>query len=200
MGHSFIRSIGATVVGLIALSGMPLEARTAAVVDAVESGDDVVFTTQPGSNLDLTGMSFNGLAGHSATINPIVGLFQVGDSQSTHVYFPPAITPMPFGSGAGSSSSSGTGDLFGVEFSGTLVVPSTYSSGDPLNGSATYAGQTFASLGLTPGSYVLNLPNDTITLNIVAAVPISGTVSLFVAVLVCWTGCAALLRTPSRLT
>ena len=123
MGHSFIRSIGPTAVGLIALSGMPLESRAAAVVDAVESGGDVVFTTQAGSSLDFTGMSFNGLAAHSATINPVVGLFQVGDSQSTHVYFPPVITPVPFGSGAGSFSSSGTGDLFGVESSVTRIVP-----------------------------------------------------------------------------
>ena len=196
MEKSSIRAIE-SIIGLIALLGVLPESRAAAVIVVVESEGDVVFTTQAGSSLDLTGMSLNGSASHSAEILPSSGFFRVGDLQPTQVYFPPAIPLVPFGSGSLAFSTSGAGDVFGVELSGVLLVPSTYNSGDPLDGSATYAGQTFASLGLTPGSYVSNLPNDTITLNIVQTVSIPGLVSLLGAALLCWIGCAALPRHPA---
>jgi hypothetical protein len=51
-------------------------------------------------------------------------------------------------------ASSGSGDFVGVrEQVGGIDVPTGYVSGSPLSDSSTYAGQTFASLGLTPGSY-----------------------------------------------
>jgi hypothetical protein len=34
------------------------------------------------------------------------------------------------------------------------LLPQGYVSGDPLSDSATYTGATFASLGVTPGTYV----------------------------------------------
>ena len=49
-----------------------------------------------------------------------------------------------------------------------IWVPSGYVSGAQLSGSVTFAGN-FNSLGLTQGSYVTALPNDTITMNIGAA-------------------------------
>lgn len=66
-----------------------------------------------------------------------------------------------------SSSSSGTS--FGINGSGFgtpyLFVPDGYSGG-PIVDTATWLGQSFSSLGITPGTYVYLLPNDTLTVNI----------------------------------
>ena len=51
-----------------------------------------------------------------------------------------------------------------------LWVPFGYTPGTSLSGSVTFAGESFSSLGLTPGSYTTTLPSDTITMNI-GAVP-----------------------------
>jgi hypothetical protein len=62
---------------------------------------------------------------------------------------------------------------FGVDsIDGLLNVPHNYVSESPLSGTSTYLGQTFTTLGLTPGTYTFTVPHDTITLQIgPAAVP-----------------------------
>ena len=78
----------------------------------------------------------------------------------------------------------GTGDFVGiVGWLGFLSVPLGYVSGAPLSDSMTFNNQTFASLGVTPGTYVWTWgggPNQNFTLVIEAAgVPDGGsTVSL----------------------
>lgn len=79
-----------------------------------------------------------------------------------------------FGSGSPGPASSGSGDAFGYgsEASNSyLALPLGYSSGDPLNSSTTYTGASFASLGLTPGTYTATWGSggtaDSITLSIV---------------------------------
>ena len=54
-------------------------------------------------------------------------------------------------------ANSGTGGPVGLQGplqGGEILVPHGYLSGEPLADSSTYTNQTFASLGLTPGSYV----------------------------------------------
>jgi hypothetical protein len=54
-----------------------------------------------------------------------------------------------------------------------LSVPKGYVSGNPLSDSATYSGQTFATLGVTPGTYVWtwgNGANQNFTLKILSAI------------------------------
>jgi hypothetical protein len=41
-----------------------------------------------------------------------------------------------------------------------IIVPAGYASGTALSGSVTYVGQTFASLGLTPGTYTYTWGSD----------------------------------------
>ena len=60
-----------------------------------------------------------------------------------------------------------------------LIVPGKFASGDPLSETSTYLNATFASLGITPGTYVWNWGSgahaDTFTIQIGAAVPEAST-------------------------
>jgi len=55
-----------------------------------------------------------------------------------------------------------------ARLSASVLVPINYINGSQLSGSMTFAGTTFAGLGVLQGTYVYNLPNglDDITLNI----------------------------------
>ena len=80
-------------------------------------------------------------------------------------------------------ASSGTGDRFGVFPEFLLIVPDGYVSGAALNATSVYAGATFATLGVTPGTYVwtwgTGATADSLTLQIgPAAVPEPVTLSL----------------------
>ena len=78
----------------------------------------------------------------------------------------------------------GTGDFVGIALGEFLSVPLGYLSGAPLSDSMTFNNATFASLGVTPGTYMwtwgAGLPNQNFTLIIGGAgVPDGGsTVSL----------------------
>jgi hypothetical protein len=79
------------------------------------------------------------------------------------------LSPSGFGSGLGALANAGSGDPVGVQGS-MLFVPSGYVSGAPLSESSLYRGATFASLGMTPGTYVwrwgVGNDADTFTLEI----------------------------------
>jgi hypothetical protein len=98
--------------------------------------------------------------------------------------------PTSFGSGFTTFANSGSGDLVGELGSFELDVPHGYVSGTALSDSATYDNATFASLGVTPGTYTwtwgTGLPNQNFRLIIGGAgVPDGGsTISLL--------GCALL--------
>ena len=95
--------------------------------------------------------------------------------------------PTNFGSGGAFFPNTGTGDIVGTGLrilSRVLIVPTDYVSGTALSSSATWNNATFASLGVTPGTYEwtwgTGLPNQNFTLIIGGAgVPDGGsTVSL----------------------
>ena len=95
--------------------------------------------------------------------------------------------PTNFGSGGAFFPNTGTGDIVGTGLrilSRVLIVPTDYVSGTALSSSATWNNATFASLGVTPGTYEwtwgTGLPNQNFTLIIGGAgVPAGGsTVSL----------------------
>jgi hypothetical protein len=142
---------GAAALGLAAVGGRA-EARI--VIDVSEVGGNVVI--KGGGTVDLTGLSFRGDGENVAGMNPSFGAINAGSFGNTGFY-QGATGPASFGPGGLSSASSFSGAVFGVDAAGfavpTIFVPAGYASGTALSGSETYDGQTFASLGLTPGTY-----------------------------------------------
>jgi hypothetical protein len=77
-------------------------------------------------------------------------------------------------------ANTGSGDFFGfIGLFGQLLVAHNYASGAALSDSITFNNKTFASLGLTPGTYVwtwgTGLENQNFTLVIGGSVPDGGT-------------------------
>jgi len=149
----------------ITLCGVSIcPAQAGYTVTLEEIGTDVVAT---GSRaIDLTGLRFAIGSGASPMIDPNAGHNPPGDqnpliftgptSSSVDWYFLP-MRPMSFGSGGLTFASSGSGDMVGIFrtiFGDYLVVPAGYVSGTALSDSATYNNATFATLGVTPGTYV----------------------------------------------
>lgn len=84
--------------------------------------------------------------------------------------------PKTYGSGYRTTSNSGAGDFVGINpgsLSENLVVPQKYASGDALSTTATFDNASFASLGITPGTYTWTWgsgPNQRFTLKAVNSV------------------------------
>jgi hypothetical protein len=155
-------------------------AQAAVVITAVESGGEVVFSTD-GGTLDLTGLIPIGkLNAPSAAVNPFQRFVLVGAegfALSPHS----GISSFPAYGEMGAldtttPADSTTGTLFGIG-SSSLLLPAGLVSGGTLGpASATYNSSTFASLGLNQGSYLWSWTGDSITVNIV---PIPAAVWLF---------------------
>src|SRR5262249_21979605 len=75
--------------------------------------------------------------------------------------------PNSFGSGGSRSTAAHSGDSVGIQgVFATLILPGDYSAGAPLAADLIYPDDTFATLGLTPGTYVWRWPGDTLTVQI----------------------------------
>ena len=154
------RMVGASAIGAAMLIGLSASARAAYVVDLTETGGNVVAT---GSGaIDLTGLESNVLTGGMAFLNPSLGAIRTGPPPFTPIEGYDAVNgftgPANFGSGGAIVASSGSGDpvsfFFGFSPSDNeLDVPQGYVSNSALSDTSTYNGQTFSSLGATPGVY-----------------------------------------------
>jgi hypothetical protein len=152
-------------------------------------GSNVVAT---GSGaIDLTGLAFFSHLPNVPFIAAAFGVINTGLAGAPFRYSG-ATGPTSFGSGDVFVPNTSSGDLVGIAGNvgsppggiGVLTVPDGYVSGTALSDSSTYNNATFASLGLTPGTYVwtwgTGLENQNFTLVIGGAgVPDGGsTVSL----------------------
>ena len=111
----------------------------------------------------------------------MAGIIQVGSTSVSIDGYTGFTGPTSFGSGDVFFASSGSGDLVGIFGSaGEIIVPLGYVSGAALSDSMTFDNATFASLGLTPGTYEwtwgtgTGLANQNFTL-IIPRVPDGGT-------------------------
>ena len=161
-------------------TGLATSAQATIIVNASEVGGNVVFSTEPGGSLnrdEWTGLQ-NTFDIGSVDADDLILLGGPGSAATDRRITPPASFTGPMSIGTGTTffaANTGSGDTFGILFGAsggpTLVVPDAYASGDPLSGTSTYLGSTFASLGLTPDTYVWSWGSggtaDSFTLNVV---------------------------------
>jgi len=126
-------------------------------VDFMESATGV--TVSGAGTFDTTGLS-EGASDFSTSslmfVSPAFGSFGAG-APAVADAFSLGTPYTPFGPGGATAASSGSGDAFGLVYCGTLtdtcvMLPDNYTSNDPLAFSAQFAGQSFASLGITATS------------------------------------------------
>jgi len=131
----------------------------AVVVTASEVGGNVVFSGGGTLNLnDLTPIYNNSF--FNGFLNSSFGIYQgAGSGQGTiaTVYGGTSFTgPTSFGPSGNVIADSYSGDFGGIRgssFFPGVLVSDTYVSGSSLFGTSTFLNQTFASLGLTSGTY-----------------------------------------------
>jgi hypothetical protein len=156
----FLKPTLATTLAIVLawlLSVRPAQAGYTVTLQQV--GPDVVAT---GSGaIDLTGLNFLLSRPIEPGIQPSGGAFSdgsivTGPTPTTMVdsYYFALSGPTNFGSPVGTLASSGSGNKVGIGGGHSLHVPRGYVSGTFLSDSATYSGETLASLGVTPGTYV----------------------------------------------
>jgi hypothetical protein len=140
-----------------------------------EAGGNVVGTVS--GSLDLTGATMLGVPGGSqftspGAINPFFGAAGFGSGLDTY-----SSSSVSFGINLMTTADSSSGAGFGVS-SGRVFVPGGY-AGEALTGTVSFINADFASLGVTPGTYVISLPDDTVTVSFGSAVvPLPATLPL----------------------
>jgi hypothetical protein len=171
--------------GVTAFSAARTQAALLFTVQAV--GPDVVVTgsgTANTSDLTVAGL----FAGYTRVIDPSAATINVGPYGFFQDTTYDGLTgPSTFGTGGQIGSFVGTGDCFGFNSADitpsflVLELPMDYVSGAQLNGTATYTNSTFATMGVTPGTYVYSfgsgLNADTLTIDI-GGVPVPEPASL----------------------
>jgi hypothetical protein len=182
--QSAIQRLTVTTLVTIASAVTAVTAQAAYIVNATETGGDVVF--EGSGRLDLTAWARIGWgAGGTTFVDADLG-FLVGASSEVDLYNSATNYSGPTNIGPGTtrtSAQSQTGDLTGITFADQLLyTPRYYNSDTNLTGTTTYTTATFDSLGLTPGSYEWTWGSaasaDSYTLN-VGAVPVPAAVWLF---------------------
>ena len=107
--------------------------------------------------INLTGLTF--AFSSSATgvgVNPQFGIIATGATGVVNEDFYTGYTgPTSFGSGGITYANTGSGPDVAIQgvLGGYLILPQGYVSGNVLSDSMTFNNQTFATLGVTPGTY-----------------------------------------------
>ncbi len=162
-------------------------------------GNTVVFAFS--GSLDTSGLSHSTGSRGSSQIRPSTALFFLGPNATVDIYTPLTTAPA-FGTSLHALATDSTGDSFGVGVY-RVWLPQGYLSGDLLSGSSTFTG-TFASLGITPGSYVYTLGTGTndnlITLETTSVSAVPEPTSLAVFGLLGLTVCGVRRRPSNRTT
>ena len=169
-----------TLFAIAVTSLFSVQPAQAFTITIEQVGPNVVATGT--GAISLTGLSFfNPGSVGTASVWPVTGRISMA-SGNADVYI--GFTgPSSFGAGPVTLANSFSGDAFAFDTAGMFLtgmfLPSGYVSGNPLSDMATYFNATFASLGLTPGTYVwtwgTGLKNQNVTLIIGGAgVPDAG--------------------------
>jgi hypothetical protein len=132
-----------------------------------EVGGNVVWTAT--GTLNVAGLTKSSTQVGGVGFDAANAIFGSGIGASADVYSGSITKPASFGAG-GAAATSGSGGYLSIQsIPATLWVPAGYTSGGAISNTTTYTG-SFASLGLTPGTYVYSWGSggnaDTITLSI----------------------------------
>jgi PEP-CTERM motif-containing protein len=164
---------GAAAVALVTGVAAP-SAQAAYIVTLEEQGISVVATGS--GTIDTTDLTFlfNGSA-LPPLIEPNDSSIIVGIYTTTYAEYGGSFSgPSNFGSGNNIQATTGSGDFVGiVPINGNFFVPTGYVSDTNLSSSATWTNATFASIGVTLGTYTWTwgsgVDADSFTLQIGAA-------------------------------
>ena len=150
------RIAGAAALGIGVLVGSGVGAPSAQagyIVTLTQQGPNVVAS---GSGaIDLSGLTPDGTDGTGAGLIPRAGdIFTGPATLITSSLYTGFTGPTNFGGGGISVASSGSGDAVAMIFDqADLAVPLGYISGSSLSDTSIYNSQSFASLGVIPGTY-----------------------------------------------
>jgi PEP-CTERM motif len=148
------RMASATAFGAAMLIGTGLSAppaEAAFVMTLEQDGPNVVATGS--GTIDLVGLSpAGGGSGLAGQIDPSMSAIVAG-ATGTIANYEFSNGPTNFGTGGTVAASSGSGDLVFVIGSMFIGVPGGYVSDSFLSDQATWDNATFASPGVTPGTY-----------------------------------------------
>lgn len=161
---SAVRRLQGVAYCSVALLGLAFAGPSyaSAVISFEEQASGVVATGS--GSLDLADLeeSFAGYDGFTAVsgANGYAVLGPVPTAFDSVTFLTGATGPASFGTGGYTTATTGSGDRFGIDAAsyhgaGTarIWIGATYKSGSALSATDTWAGATFASLGLTPGVY-----------------------------------------------
>lgn len=181
----FFRKVAMAVAVAGLVLGFAPQSQAASVdIVATEVGSDVVFSAT--GTFSVAGLTKVSTVGAASVISGTDGLIQFGGSGDLYSYDAP--TAFNFSSGGFDVANSNTGGIFGFDPRNGikyLMVPFNFTSG-AINSTMTFAGQTFASLGLINGySDQIQFSNgQTVSLNIgVSAVPLPAALPMLLAAL-----------------
>ncbi len=182
----FLRLLTLAAVALLPLVAAPGRAQAALILTLTQVGGSVVVNGS--GTLNTAALTYLGLDSEPAQIVPSLGILFAGSSSSTILsdYGGGGLTgPAAFGTGSNNVfASSGTGSTVGIDgYQHTIRVPQGYVSGTLLTDSSTFTGQTFATLGFTPGTYTYTWGSglNADSLVITSVVPEPSTWVLFIA-------------------
>lgn len=197
------RLVAAALLGLLLASILAGPARAGFVVNVTESGDDVIAIGGGTINTTDLALSFVFGGGYSFLVadkgSALFGPTNL--SAATLSGYTNISGPANFGSGpvpgAIAQATSGSGDFVGIpggDYPTAIFLPEIYVSGTLLTTTDTWAGQSFQSLGLTPGTYIWTWGTganaDSFTMNIGAqAVPEPASLVMFGMGLLAIAGC-----------
>jgi hypothetical protein len=163
------------ILALVSLLGLGItQSARAYSVTLQQVGSNVVANGTGAIN--LTGLSFfNPGSVGTASVWPVTGTISMSSGNAdTYIGF---TGPSSFGGGDVALANFSSGDVFAFDLD-AMFLPSGYVSGNPLSDMAIYFTATFASLGVTPGTYVWTWGtgvNQNVTLQIgPAGVPDTG--------------------------
>ena len=166
------------IVPVVFLFGAMAPVRAALIINMVESGSDVVATISgsidswsgAGTRSDGTGATGSGIRPGGTTSLVGFGNF-VGFVSTNWYYYTATTSPTNFGPldnfWTPSSASASTTMMFRANLNtNNMYISKNYVLGTPVTGTLTWSNKSFATLQVTPGSYVWGWTGDSMTMNI----------------------------------